>query len=312
MINVKYAIQWAKSNIVNTMIFDQNEIIETITKLERNNLLFTSYEEALKISDIRVLYNNNTILYVIKVPISNGENFDTWKLKPVKKKNEIINLNFENIIMNNENIYGIKNKCKLISDLRICNKKDVINLNNDTCLTKILKGENSVCTISNGHHIPEAEELEPGLIILNSFIGTIKTNEAKQTLNGTFLIRFWNETIEINGRTFKNEEEVYTRVNSPILQTQPIERERIKILSLEALEELHIENTETIEKMNGNYKITTFSFITTNIILFICLCLFIIIRIRTNKKIIIENNSSKTDAENKQIAVIKLNNLSHY
>lgn len=84
---------------------------------------------------------------------------------------------------------------------------------------------------------------------MNQFNGTIKTDGVPHDLNGTFLITFHNSTISISGRTFISKEESTYHALPAILQTNPEEDHYRELLSLEMMRELHINNTDKIERL---------------------------------------------------------------
>lgn len=61
LINIKYAIQWAKKDILNTLLLNKNEIEIALEKLEDDEIPFKSAEEALEISNVNVVSQNMTI-----------------------------------------------------------------------------------------------------------------------------------------------------------------------------------------------------------------------------------------------------------
>lgn len=99
-------------------------------------------------------------------------------------------------------MFGIKNKCKTYHKIKICNKNNIVNISNSTCLPKLLIGEEGLCEFSNADHIETIEEISSGLIMVNNFNGTLEWNNNMQKLEGTYVINFFNETLTINGKEF--------------------------------------------------------------------------------------------------------------
>lgn len=140
IINVKYAIQWAKLNVINTFLLNEKEIFEIDKIFKESNMPLLSIEEMLEFSDVTILNNKTTILYIIKVPNLEKTIYENTLIKPIIKKNTIVNIKFQEIFFNNGNMFGIKSKCKTYHKIKICNKNNIVNISNSTCLPKILIG----------------------------------------------------------------------------------------------------------------------------------------------------------------------------
>jgi len=65
----------------------------------------------LEFSDITILNNKTTILYIIKVPNLEKTIYENTLIKLIIKKNTIVNIKFQQIFFNNGNMFGTKNKC---------------------------------------------------------------------------------------------------------------------------------------------------------------------------------------------------------
>lgn len=78
LINIHYAIQWAKSGVINSIILDKLEIKLALEKLSKEKMPFASNEEAMEYATVNVLHKNSIILYVIKIPTTNEEVYQTF------------------------------------------------------------------------------------------------------------------------------------------------------------------------------------------------------------------------------------------
>ncbi|CAD7000990.1 unnamed protein product [Ceratitis capitata] len=74
-------------------------------------------------------------------------------------------------------------------------------------------------------------------------------NDNIRIMNGTYIINFRNASITINERTYKNFESPVMKVMPAIAQPTPIEESITKLLSLEALSELNVNNTVEIHSL---------------------------------------------------------------
>uniref|UniRef100_A0A1B0BKR6 Uncharacterized protein n=1 Tax=Glossina palpalis gambiensis TaxID=67801 RepID=A0A1B0BKR6_9MUSC len=100
--------------------------------------------------------------------------------------------------------------------------------------------------IVNSQHFPVIDEISSGVILLNGFSGTLEVETEQELLNGTFLIRFHNVSIRVNGNTYTSKEIPTYKALPSILQLMPEEKERKRLVSLQMLDELQINNTKLI------------------------------------------------------------------
>uniref|UniRef100_W8ARF0 Retrovirus-related Env polyprotein from transposon gypsy n=2 Tax=Ceratitis capitata TaxID=7213 RepID=W8ARF0_CERCA len=249
IINIKYAIQWARLGIVNTIILNKKEIETFVKEFNKENMPFNTVEEALELADINVLSNSTTILYILKIPLTTREVYNNYIIKSVIRNDVMINLKFNNVLKNKNTIYGIKNQCKKYNKVSICKQEELLDLSNDFCISKLIKSQNSSCHMVNSHHIPRHELITPGIIFLNDYHGNIVMNDNIRIMNGTYIINFRNASITINERTYKNFESPVMKVMPAIAQPTPIEESITKLLSLEALSELNVNNTVEIHSL---------------------------------------------------------------
>jgi Gypsy protein len=154
-------------------------------------------------------------------------------------------------LKNKDTIFGIKNTCNTISNITICNRNNIINISNTTCIPNLLKSLHSSCAIVNNQHVPVLEEITPGFLFLNQFVGTIVVNNNSHALNGTFVVEFHNTTVMANDETFINREQSHLRSLPAILQPATIEKEFKELLSLELMKAIQINNTKTISSLQS-------------------------------------------------------------
>ncbi len=247
LINIRYAIQWAKENIINSVILSKEELELSINKLKEDEIPFKSAEEALELSKVNVLNNEMKILYMVKIPLTIKEPFKKIIIRPVKREdNTVIKIEYKEILKGKNSILGIKNECEKYNNMSICKEFNLVDLNKDLCIARIIYSLNSTCSTTNGHHVPTLEEVKQGVILLNRFDGRLVADEISQPINGTHVIIFNNSTIKINDQQFSNIEAGTIETIPTILQPIPLEKDHIELLSLEALKDLHIKNADEI------------------------------------------------------------------
>lgn len=89
-------------------------------------------------------------------------------------------------------------------------------------------------------------EITPGILFLDKFDENIVIKNKPNMLKGTFLIHFINISIEIQGKSFHNEQKITSEPLSAILH--PSFRSNIieEVLSLQMLNQLNTNNTKHI------------------------------------------------------------------
>lgn len=217
----------------------------------------------LEFVDVSVLHSKTAIIYIIKIPELDPTTYQDMLIKPVIKNNSIIHLETNEIFIAQKEIINVPKNCKISNYFKICKKESTVNLKKTKCIAKLIEGKEALCDLSNAEHIQEKEEIDGSLILLNNYTGNLIHNNITYNIKGTYLVYFWNDTVQINSKQFNNKEKSILKPGTPIIQMSPIEVERLKILSLESLEALNIKNTKHLNN------ITTHS--TINHIAILCL-----------------------------------------
>lgn len=305
--NIKYAIQWAKDNIINSVILNKNETNIVIKTLNKEKFPFASTEEALEFANVKVLYKDSILLYVIQIPLTSEEIYKKILIKPIKKDNKIINIDFKEILKIKGKILAIKNNCTITNTVTICKKNDLEDITNSTCIPPFLNGSRPHCDISDAFHTPTVEELKQGSIILNDFHGTLNN----KSINGTYLVNFHNESISINNKIFRNIESPIISASPQIVQQSPLEKQYIEMLSLEKLKQFHLNNTSKIKFLETEAIINKSLTITILIILIIIIILSKLFH-ETKKEIIFHNISTSKHTNENNIENIKITPESEY
>jgi len=110
--NIKFAIQWAKINVINTLLLNKFELIEINKIFQRNNISSFSVEEMLEFVDVSVLQNKTTIIYMIKIPELEPCNYENLVIKPVIKNQSVVHLDINEIFKSNNKILALPKNCK--------------------------------------------------------------------------------------------------------------------------------------------------------------------------------------------------------
>lgn len=294
--NINFAIHWAKSGIINSLILSNSEVKVAIDMLNKENLPFATIEEALSFSNVKVMSNSSCLLYVVYVPLTKIETFEKLLIKLVRSNNVIIEIEYENVLKSENQIYGIINNCRTINFLSICDREKLENKGNSTCLPNLLNSRPSKCNKSNNQHIPTVEEISDGLLLVNQFNGNITIEGETRTIVGTFLIKYHNASININNRKFSSKTKPTLHVLPAILQPTPQEKQFNRILSLPMLNQIYINNTRNLESFQTEKSIHQYSTYGLLIILIIGLTILLLLKYK-KKTLKLVNNINQQETE---------------
>ena len=250
LINIRYAIHWAKSGIISSMILTKSEVKLATDILENEKLPYSTPEEALDFAEVKIITSQFCLFYIVYIPLTTDEMFEKLLLKPIKRHHVINSITSNEILRNNENMFGIVKDCKSFNYLTICKHINLINIRNSTCIPNLLKSLNSTCNIINNQHVPTVEEISQGVLLVNQFHGNINIDNIPQKLSGTFLIKFHNVTVSIEEKSYKSKERTSLQVLPAILQPTTYEKQYRELMSLEMMKELQINNTNQIDLLH--------------------------------------------------------------
>lgn len=251
IININYAIHWAKVGIVNSYIFSNAEMNLIKEIIEKNNIPFTNIEEAFEFSNVKIASSSSKILYLIEIPITDNNLCESLLIKAIKKGNRLYKIPFEKIIRCKNKIFGKKSNCKEHNQIKICTKGNIVDISNSTCIPHLLKSRTPNCITINNQHIPTVQEVLPGIILLNQFNDTVCIDKEEISLTGSFAIQYHNSTITINNQTFLSNEISSSKPLPAVLQPNATLTAEEELLSLEMMKELHLKNINYIETLKG-------------------------------------------------------------
>lgn len=294
LINIAYAIHWSKVNVINSYILSENEIRITEKLLENEKLPYININEALEFSNIKIAANNDCLIYIVSLPTTDKEICNKLEIRAVKHSLNINKIKFNSIAQCPKQIFGIKNNCKDYNNLAICSKKDIEDISNSTCIPLLLRSKPANCTKINNEHIESIEEINSDVIFLNSYEGNININNETMILNGTFLIKHFNETIELNNKKYFSKVTTASKPLPAIFQKTINPDKLEEILSLKMLKALHINGTKNIELLQTKNNVF-FSINISCFIIMLCLILIFILKKHKSKSTIVINNETKPE-----------------
>lgn len=250
IINIQYAMHWAKIGIINSFILSYTEINIIKDVINTDSIQFVNLEQAFEFAEVKIASNHDSIVYIISIPTTNVNSCNEILVKPIKYEKHVNKIIYNKILICDNVIFGVKNACKNYNNLTICNRKNLENLDNDTCLARLIKSESANCSLINNRNIPTVDEISPGTILLNNFNGTILINKEPRNLTGTFLVQFHNESVSISDQIYNSFETAQMKPLPAILQPRNPKPNIEEELSLEMVKEMQLNNTEAIDLLN--------------------------------------------------------------
>ncbi|XP_036346713.1 uncharacterized protein LOC118756027 isoform X2 [Rhagoletis pomonella] len=227
---VVQACQMAKTGIVNTNLLDREEIHRLI--LEEESLPYQNSIEAIEHGSASV-YSNGTLL-MTRAAIINGQH---------------VVLDYEKMLINQDETFGIKNDCSSIGNYSICAPKSLARLPEDGCIARLLKGGNAKCHFEPSSSII-IEMMDETSLFLTNFWGKIQGKNYENVLNGTYVVLLNNETIVVGNQTFTSRSTRMVQALPPALTN--VTSNGLK-LNLDYIHELSVTNIRHLRKLGETF-----------------------------------------------------------
>lgn len=90
--NINYAIQWAKSGIINSFILSNSELTIIKEHFTNQSLPYINLIEALEFGEVKISSNKNTLIFILDLPKTENVICKNLFIRPVKKGNFVINV----------------------------------------------------------------------------------------------------------------------------------------------------------------------------------------------------------------------------
>lgn len=118
-------------------------------------------------------------------------------------------------------------------------------LEDDDCVPKLLKGGDAKCRYRTGNQTI-LELVKEGTIFVTNYVGELRSDGTTRQLNGTYVIQFYNETIELDDKIFSNVLASRLQVLPPVLSKVISQGNRVDI---DYLHELSITNIKQLKQL---------------------------------------------------------------
>lgn len=211
LLDIQDTILFTKTATVNSKILSLKEVKTILSMLQDQGVLIDIPDMALELVTPKVTANENTILYILKVP-------------QLEKKelfvNQIIPLNINNAVITSLPKHIIKYGKKLFTTTTpraYVQRSTFINEINDSCIYPMIMGTDSHCNTSE-ETSTQTTLISDNTLLINNAKGNVLSNTCgpnNKTLTGNFIITFTNCTIK-----FLDQEYQYSETTSVLQLTQ--------------------------------------------------------------------------------------------
>ncbi|KAI8116187.1 Retrovirus-related Env polyprotein from transposon gypsy [Lucilia cuprina] len=241
------ACQMAKSGIINTNLLDQAEINRIIDELE--TLPYSNAIEAVEHEMPSVYTNGSLLLYILSIP-KLGENvYNLLLTRATINEGRQIDLQFNKILINAAEIYGIIDNCLSINNSTVCKGSSVTRLKEDDCLNRILRGGATKCRYRLTRE-EIVEVLDEDVIFVTNFKGLVESNGTTTFLNGTYLLQLSNESVVIRNHTYSSSSIMRTQALPPVFAN--ITHDDL-LLDIKYVHEISLNNINRIDQLGTKF-----------------------------------------------------------
>ncbi|XP_041776420.1 uncharacterized protein LOC121595976 [Anopheles merus] len=308
------AILAAKHGIPNSELLSIEDLNTVAEFLAQNGIYYTSVEEMLTQATAQVTMNSTHVIFMLKFPRLSYENYEYNYIDSIIQNDKRILIKHNYIIRNLTHMFELPQPCIDQSSHQLCESKDLEEPSR--CIRQLVQGEHTECMYEKVYSTGLVKHINNANILLNDATAEISSNcsNINHILNGSYLIRFHNCNIFINGELFPSTEVSIT--GKPYISTLGLIAKEDGIRDEPSIEHLrnitlqHREKLHTISLVNNSltWKLHIFGSIgLTTIVLITIAILYFITSIRRTKISlnIPTNNTNRQDVHHIETFVKK-------
>ncbi|KAH8323677.1 hypothetical protein KR067_009813 [Drosophila pandora] len=282
--------QLAKTGVTNSNLLDHEEIETILTEV--NDLPYQNAVEAVEFSRPTVLSNGTTLLYILALPKVSNRRYELVRLYPTVSGGRQIVLEHQKLALNGEETYAVVGSCSSIGNITVCPEEDLIALEENSCIPRLLKGGHASCSYLRSNE-EVVQLVEDGTLFLSNYNGSLATPEREYQLEGTYIVQFNNEVVTVRNKNFTAYSANHPMALPPVLTNITVTGYRP---SLGYVDDVNAQNTQV---MSGVSRGVTFSYVLeASLTLIVFLILFIIWRKLTSTEGIPTTRVITEDLEN--------------
>jgi hypothetical protein len=118
-------------------------VTAAIEQMNKNNLPYSTPEEALNHARTKIAANSSSIIYILDISMTTDKTYDVIKLRPnnaIRTKVDIAN---EIVLVHQSEVLEKTKSCDRVNDLVICEENAITNKTNIRMHTKLTQGKAS-------------------------------------------------------------------------------------------------------------------------------------------------------------------------
>lgn len=231
----------------NTNLLDQVEMNRIIDELE--TLPYSNAIEAVEQGTPSVYTNGSLLLYILSIPKLGRSVYNVLLTRAAINGGKQIDLQFDKVLINEAEIYGITGNCLSINNSTVCKGSALTKLKEDDCLSRILRGGSAKCKYRFTRE-EIVEVLDENVIYLTNFKGSVESNGTTTFLDGTYLLQLSNESVIIRNHTYSSNSIMRTQALPPLFVN--ITHDDM-LLDIKYVHEVSLNNINRIDQLDTRF-----------------------------------------------------------
>lgn len=296
---IQEAILWTKVSVTNNKLLSAHEINVIKILLEDQGIHIDLPSEALNLVQPKIAVNENTLLYILRVPQLEKEESTVLQIHPLNINNSMIKHYPTHLIKSKNGLFTTSKPDEYIQQSKYTSKYS------DKCISNLIFGRKGYCTTRRDNDT-DARTISNNLLLINNAKSdTLKTDcgPDDRVLNGNFLISFSNCNVTFKKLQFVSlEETIQLSIMQGALHNafmhHQLEEDDLKILN-----NITITNRRMLDHVylkqfkNQLWNWSLLGGISLSTVLTICLAIFALFHYRQSIRCIINNltTSKKTN-----------------
>lgn len=243
------SITFAKIGVANENIFSKEEIEILTQDLLKEAIEIHSAAEALSYATTSVLYNNEDIAIIVKMPKLDSTQYTKVSIYPIIYNNTQIHLKHTYYIMSQEDLFRVDTLESTIYE------KEEIEAEESRCIYTLLKGLPTTCNYTANPTRKEVIIVDDQHVLVNTmedFTLSSTCGPSNRTLHGSFAISYHACKVFVDHKLISSLKQKLPGNPIPLSLNGVEVKKHLEIVNLttEHLHNLHLETREMLEKLH--------------------------------------------------------------